>query len=113
MLLYEREDKSGGDKSTEHKYLSDCNTLIITYENQEIAKRVIDFGNVTCRNKIYTAKYFNESKKSILNHQPNDKKSVVIIENVSKSEVNIVKAYFSRENEIEKFELTENSVLII
>ena len=113
MLLYEREDKSGGDKSTEHKYYSDSNTLIITYENEEIAKRVIDFGNVTCRNKIYTAKYFNESKKSTLNHQPNDKKSVVIIENVSKNEVDIVMGYFSKENEIEKYEVTENDVLII
>ena len=86
--------------------MSDCNTLIITYENEEIAKRVIDFGNVTCRNKTYTAKYFSRSHSK-------ECKNVVMIENVSKNEVDIVKGYFSKENEIEKYEVTENDVLII
>jgi hypothetical protein len=116
LLLYERNDKSGGDKHIDYKYTSETNTLIITYENDEIAKRVVDFGNVIFRKKAYNAKFLQGLKKSQLNAKIDNSSKIsqnaVMIENVSKNEIDYVKAYFSKDNEIEKYELNE-SVLFI
>ena len=65
VLLFKRKDKTGGDRIVEHRYTKEANTLAIMYENEETAKRVVNFGSVTFLDTIYTAKYLsNQGAKS-------------------------------------------------
>ena len=111
VLLFKRKDKTGGDRIVEHRYTKEANTLAIMYENEETAKRVVNFGSVTFLDTIYTAKYLsNQGAKS---NAQNEISNAVVIEKVSEDIADLVKANFSREDEIEKHELNEDGELII
>ena len=119
ILLYSRKNKSGGDKIVEHKYDDKRNILKLTYENASIAKRVADFGKVEFKKRTYQAKFWEHEKKNKPNHSNNAKKedrfvgNAIMIENVRLDEMEIVKALFSDEDEIEKFELIKEKNLLV
>lgn len=56
LLLFEDEKKSGGGEIEKHEYDNESNVLTIYYENQEIAKRVLDHSGVNYKNTVYKAK---------------------------------------------------------
>jgi hypothetical protein len=57
LLLYESQAKSGGGAIDKHVYNPTSKLLAIYYQDRKTAKRVINFGSVTFRQKVYKAKY--------------------------------------------------------
>ena len=55
-LMLGRKDQSGGDHIVESKYDAENKMLFITYESNEVAQRVFDFGDIQVKNKTYKPK---------------------------------------------------------
>lgn len=69
ILLFENKNKTGGDICKEHKYIDDCKTLIIFYENEKVARNVINHEAVKFSNKTYKAQVLSDDLKRILNRK--------------------------------------------
>lgn len=119
-MIYSREDTSGGDTIVKNDYDGENKLLKIKYKTNDVAKRVVDFGKVDFKKRTYIARFCEHGKEKKPNRSPNFEKEVkfdgnaIMFENVNEDEVEIVKALFSTEDEIEKFELNKaKKVLII
>ena len=59
LVWYENIEKTGGGRIVERHYLSSKKMLLITYENKNVAERVIKFGEIEIGNRKYQARSFS------------------------------------------------------
>ena len=59
LVWFENVQKTGGDRIIEIQFLPSKKMLVITYENEIVAERVVKFGEVEIGNKKYKAKCFS------------------------------------------------------
>ena len=61
LLVFERKDRSGGEKVIDNDYDHRNKVLTITYENEAVVKSVVNFGEIFVKNKKFRAKTIDES----------------------------------------------------